>query len=421
MVGSCGVSPFGRISAVVAGVIRSQKLFVGSAFFLAVAGLAQAVSGIGKAWRTNGPTGPISAIAVHPQEPRRLYAGVGDPGSSLSSEAFESKTAASHWKSLGMAPSGYTITALAVDPETPSTLLAAATRLGLSQGSILYRSIDGGITWTLLQAFDGLAIRTVAVDPGNSQVLYVGGYFGSGQPLNSICGTRYLPPLYCTPTTTAALFRSVDGGVSWLRLPFSMWPVTSYYAPLDEVVVDPRDSFTIYLRVDSFLWKSVDRGDNWHLLRQTGCNVNSISLDPKDPNQLFVAFGSRPSLGSFCSGGFQRSKDGGETFETILPGALPGGTGVIDAQSVTIDPRDSSVLYAAYLVGPPGTSSGTTDQIVSVSRDGGRTWSSLNWSSQSRVRRLVVDASGTFVYAATSSGVFEYQMGRNPITFPFRP
>jgi photosystem II stability/assembly factor-like uncharacterized protein len=299
------------------------------------------------------------------------------------------------------------ITALALDPQDSERVFAAAIGSPLANSFVtrIYRSTDGGATWLQMSEISGSAVLSLTVDPSNSQVLYGGG----SQPLPPPPFCPGPLPFFCYPRTGALLFRSPDAGAGFLsRTIVAYAPSIGDYlqveGSVDEVLIGNPGSNVLYARDGPSLLRTSDEGINWKWLNPRDCNVSAVALNPRNGNELLVG-------GDTC--GFLTSHDAGETFTPITPDAFPG-DGIRQTESVAVDPHDPAVLYAAYK-----TADG--QQFIAASRDAGRSWTSLEWSATLAVQRLAVDASGTVLYAATSSGVYERSVpARSPITVPFR-
>ncbi len=295
-------------------------------------------------------------------------------------------------------PGGGTATGLAVDPRDSSVVYAATGNL--------YRSADGGETWTSLF---GPGFGVVAVDPANPSVIYAGG----SQLARSTDGGRSwkitrsgslqvtsLAVLPGSPSTVLAasgyqLFRSTNGGRTWTAR-FGSGVVTA-------VVADPDSPRTAYYTDDLGLHESTDAGKSWsasgppadgHLVphsllaathgalyldaggraiyrsvrsvdgarswQRTGSPPAEASLDraflvdPASPETLYLA----------GLGGIYRSEDQGATW-TMLAGGLPRlpfGT-ALAVYSLAADPARPGFLYA-----------GTYQRGVARSTDGGQSW-----------------------------------------------
>lgn len=164
----------------------------------------------------NQPIVSLGAIAVSQSNPDIVYVGSGEANNSRSTYygdgVYKSTDAGATWKNVGLPKSGH-IGRVVVHPTNPNIVFVAALGNLYSENDDrgLYRSADGGATWTKVidHKVDGRSIGVVDVvmNPKNPQELYAATYdkvrrpwsFGEGGP-----GT--------------AVFKSVDGGVKWTQL-----------------------------------------------------------------------------------------------------------------------------------------------------------------------------------------------------------
>jgi hypothetical protein len=119
-------------------------------------------------WTGNGPEGAlVSALAIDPATPTTLYVGIFAGG------VYKSTDGGATWRfaSRGLAPN---VTALAIDPVTPTILYA-----GQFGSGVVYKSTNGGASWHAANGGlpFGLDVRTLVVDPAMPTRLYVGGDF----------------------------------------------------------------------------------------------------------------------------------------------------------------------------------------------------------------------------------------------------
>ena len=125
------------------------------------AGVAAAQSGT---WISNGPEGgTINALAIDPQTPSTLYAGTSGGG------VFQSTDGGANWRAINTGLTGGEVRALAIDPQTPSTLYAGTSGRGV------FQSTDGGASWRAINTgLTTLDVRALAIDAHTPGTLYAG-------------------------------------------------------------------------------------------------------------------------------------------------------------------------------------------------------------------------------------------------------
>lgn len=316
------------------------------------------------AWTPIGPEGGnVDALALHPARPNVLFAG------SLGGGVFRSTDGGATWALASRGLTDFNVSALAVDPQSPTTLYAA-------NGDGVAKSVNSGATWSLSgEAGYDLPAQSVvlAVDPHASSVVYAG--------------------------STVGLFQSLDGGQSWN-------PIVSE-GGFPAVALDPARPGTVYAVVQfgsSHLLRSTDGGATWSE-KDAGLPVAEIALvgDPPlvaglgSPVQLAVDAGTIPSTVLIAyldtNGGSHtwRSRDAGESWQPSGPGGVPLalGEGVIYAgaykssdHGVTWQPAAVPPQPAIALLSVPGSAAtvlaGTAGEGVWKSGDAAASWRSAS-------------------------------------------
>ncbi len=172
------------------------------------------------------------------------------------------------------------------------------------------------------------------------------------------------------------LFRSDDAGENWRRLGEKV-----FSDKVRALALDPSNSERVYVGTEPpALWKSEDGGKNWRELsgvRQLADDrrwtypvpviqphIRGIAIHPKDSKKLCLAA---------QVGGLLLSNDGGESWSDVrYPIDM-------DVHSVTFDPRNGAVLYAATGGGEnfPDPTPPPKGRPLYRSQDGGKSWESL--------------------------------------------
>ncbi|HEY3109935.1 MAG TPA: hypothetical protein VGL23_14330, partial [Chloroflexota bacterium] len=230
----------------------------------------------GRTWGRLPTSGDIITIAAEPDRPRTIYAA----GRDL---FLKSEDGGQSWAALGHDLPGTDVRALTSDPDAPAGLYAYVADQGL------FRSSDGGAHWTPVDARIRAQTTAIAVMGGARRRVYLatadqgilassdGRAWGAASGfVNGALPTRRVNALVYdrrsgdsvadgpSPALTGALyagtdwglFKSVDGGGSWTRLPLQ--------ADVASAAFDPANS-AVLLIVDAQgrIFRSEDRGLTW--------------------------------------------------------------------------------------------------------------------------------------------------------------
>src|SRR6516225_7756310 len=200
-------------------MLRGSLLLLASASLLA-AQTFDPSNYAGLRWRDIGPYrgGRTVGAAGIPGQPNVFYIGVNNGG------IWKTDDFGRTWKPLfDDQPTG-SIGAIAVAPSNPNILYAGSgeglQRPDLSVGDGMYKSTDGGKTWTHLGLRDSQMIANIEVDPRNPNRLFV-----------AVLGHPY------GPNAERGVFRSTDGGATFEKVLFK-----DEYTSGNDVRLDPRDS-----------------------------------------------------------------------------------------------------------------------------------------------------------------------------------
>jgi photosystem II stability/assembly factor-like uncharacterized protein len=173
-----------------------------------------------------------------------------------------------------------------------------------------------------------------------------------GGYINSLAMAETNPDIIYAGTDNGA-FKTVDGGDTWTR--------TGIPEILVRVVqVAPNNSDIIYAGTNDGVYKSEDGGNTWTQKGLDGAKwVNTIAIDPLNPDILYAGAGKPYSSYSGEIIGIFKSTDGGETWQEKLSEGLDA------VVALLIDTNNSSYIYAGVNDGKLGFRKST---------DGGETW-----------------------------------------------
>ena len=265
------------------------------------------------------------------------------------------------WQAVSASPGTFASTSseVVVDPQDPGTVYVPRTNLVSAKSKVeqatirkLFRTSDGGKTWTSTSLPDAASTVHFAVDPTSRNILYLGsgGIYrsrDSGQTwegpalpnsnVNSLATDRRQAGVLYAALTSQGLYRSADFGVTWKQISgLGNVPANTFIS----VAVDPRDSSILFGASTNGLFRSTDAGQNWTRLSVSGLFQNVV-IDARTHN-IYAAGYYTPVAGSLSQQGHVvRSTDGGNTWTVLANGFAQN-----NPVQVYPDPDSDTALYA---------------------------------------------------------------------------
>src|SRR5436190_6710121 len=293
----------------------------------------------------------IGAIELAPSNPEIIYVGTGEENprnnASFGNGVYRSNDGGDTWTHIGLEDSDR-IARIRVDAHNPDVVYACGMghEWGPNEQRGVFKTVDGGKNWKRQLYIDAqTGCSDIDVDPTNFDVIYAGmwTYRRWAWHLESGGGET-------------ALYKSTDGGANWKKL------TNGIPTMLDRIglAVARSEPDTVYMvsetqNYDGELWRSDDAGATWRVVSKDP-NINfrpfyyaDIRVDPSDPNRVYA-----------LSGSLYLSEDSGRTFRTI--GRDVHG----DHQALWIDPKDSKRVLSG------------SDGGFQVSYDGTKNFAVLN-------------------------------------------
>ena len=304
----------------------------------------------GLSWRGIGPahtSGRIADFAVNSANPKQFYVGV------ASGHIWKTDNAGITWRPVFDSYGAYAIGCLAMDPSNPNVVWAGTGennhQRALGYGDGVYKTMDGGKSWTNMGLKESRQIGMILINPKNTDIVYVaaeGSVWGPG-------GDR-------------GLYKTVDGGKTWAKV-----LAISENTGVNCAVMDPRDPDVIiasseqrrrhvYTKIsggpETAIHKTTDGGKTWRKITSGLPSVDmggiGLAISPADPDVVYAIIEAAGD-----AGGFFRSSDRGESW-TKMGGHYSQGQYY---NEIYCDPKAVDTVYSV-------------ETVTQFTRDGGKTW-----------------------------------------------
>ena len=293
------------------------------------------------------PVQSIGALAIDPSDHAVIWAGTGESwvirnGITPGDGVYKSSDGGRTWTHMGLTDTGL-IARIVVNPHDSKNVFVCAlgtgTRAQKSRG--VWRTEDGGKTWRHVLFVNGnTGCSGLAMDPQDPHILFAGMWQWKLRPWAMTSGGP-----------SSGVYVSHDGGSTWKELKGHGMP----HPPMGkiDVAIAPSNPQRVYALIETAqqgsLWRSDDGGKRWHvesysrlLTERAGYSV-SLAVSPTDEDKVYVA-----------SNSFFVSGDGGKTFQKIHWGG--------DNHDIWIDPNNPKRMMDSF------------DGGVEISTTGARNW-----------------------------------------------
>jgi photosystem II stability/assembly factor-like uncharacterized protein len=273
----------------------------------------------------------VDSIVVDAAHPSVIFAGGWNPNQRPGG-LYVSRDGGKHWDAVE-ALRGQSIFSLAQSPSQVNIFFA-----GTLEG--VYRSADGGVSWTLISppgSHEIHEVESLAVDPKDPDIVYA--------------GTWHLP------------WKTSDGGRHWHNIKNGVIEDSDVFS----MIIDPDKPRTVYLSACSGIYKSENAGELFHKIQGIPSTARRTRVLMQDPANHQVVYAGTTE-------GLYKTVDAGKTFQRMT------GPDVV-VNDVYVDPADSNHVLLAIDRGG-----------VLTSKDAGVTFVPSNEGfSGRRVEALLVD------------------------------
>jgi photosystem II stability/assembly factor-like uncharacterized protein len=303
--------------------------------------------------RNIGPavsSGRILDVAVDPRDGRVWYIATAGGG------VWKTANAGTTFEPIFDGEKSHSIGCVTIDPKDSLIVWVGTgennSQRSVSMGDGVYKSVDGGRSWTNTGLTKSEHIGKIVVDPRDSNVVYV----AAQGPLWAAGGDR-------------GLYKTTDGGKTWTP---SL--TISENTGVSDVVIDPSNPDILYAASyqrrrhvftlidggpESAIYKSTDAGKTWNKLKsglpKEDMGRIGLAIATHNPKIVYATIESTRK-----AGGMFATKDGGSSWKKVNDYNPQG----MYYGEIFVDPNDDERIYAV-------------DVRVRVSDDGGKNWHRL--------------------------------------------
>jgi len=214
-----------------------------------------------------------------------------------------------NWNSIGWNPGIGRINTVAVDPNNSNVIYIGAPAGGC------WKSTNGGNSWIpLTDTLASLGVSGIAIDPSNSNIIYLATGDGDGNDTYSI-----------------GVIKSIDGGNTWQSTGLT-W-TTSQSRVMRKIIINPTNPSILFVATSNGIWKTTNGGGSWTSVR-TG-SFKDIEFNPLNPNTIYA-----------CTNSSIYKSTAGGAFNTFIPltNGLP--SNQVGRFSIAVTPDDTNYVYA---------------------------------------------------------------------------
>jgi len=345
----------GRVSCVAMPKSSSTTIYVGAA-----SGGVFKSTDAGATWTAifdAEPSLSIGDIAIAPSDSNTIYVGTGESncgGGGMTYDGmgvYKSTDGGASWTSVGLDSTRNT-GRIAINPNNPNIVFVAAMGdlFGTTPQRGIYRTMDGGTSWQqVLFVSDSTGGADLAINPQNPDTIFAAMWERVRTPSNEDYGGNQ-----CN------IYRSVDGGTTWSILTSGL-PANSASTGRIGLGISASNPAVVYASICTNtggfqgIYQTTNNGNTW-TLKNSSIYVSSygwwngrISVDPTNSNTVY------------CSAFYlNKSTNGGSSFSTL------NAVTHVDQHACYINPNNANFVLAGH------------DGGLDISTNGGNSFSNVN-------------------------------------------
>lgn len=290
--------------------------------------------------------GSIGALDVSQKDVNLVWAGTGEPSSRNSSGfgngVYKSTDGGKTWTNMGLRNTRH-IGEIHIDPRNNDHVYVAAlgNLWGRNDERGLYKTTDGGKTWNrILFVSDRAGAVDVDIDPKNPDIVYASFWERERKPYDMV-----------TAGPGSGLWKSTDAGKTWKKITNGLPTGDVGRVGVDISRSNPNIVYAIVAARTGGLFKSTDRGETWTRVNNSNPRpfyFSTLAVDPNTPDRVFV-------LGV----DMHITEDGGRTVRVLNSRVHS------DHHTMWINPANSRHIIQG------------NDGGVAISQDGGTSWDAI--------------------------------------------
>lgn len=350
-IGPGGMS--GRVTAIDVVISNPDIIYAGTAS----GGLWKSISG-GITWDPifdNEVTASIGAVAIQQSNPDVIWVGTGEgnPRNSLNGGygIFKSLDGGKTWTSMGLEQTRH-IHRVIIDPTNPNVVYVGA--IGSPWGEHtergVYKTTDGGETWNkILYANTKTGVADLVIDPKNPNKL-----------IAALWEHKRDPWFFNSGGEGSGVYITYDGGKNWKKITSEDGFPDGDLGRIG-LAIAPNKTNIVYALIEAKkngLYKSMDGGIKWGKVNE---NMNEIGNRPFYYADLYVDSQNENRLYSIFTY-VNVSEDGGKSFEQLMP-AYGVSNGIHpDHHAWWIHPKNGNFMIDG------------NDGGLNITKDGGNSW-----------------------------------------------
>ncbi len=335
------------------------------------------------------PVASTGSIAVSESDPNTIYLGTGsdDIRSNVSTGrgVYKSTDGGATWSFVGLYDAGQ-IGAVRIHPTNPNIVWVAAIGNAFKPNAErgVFKSTDGGKTWRkVLFVSDSVGAADLELNPANPDMVYAWMWRGERRPWTIISGAQN--------SSGVGFYKSTDGGEHFAKITSGLPTELVGKANLSVTAANPNRIYALVeAKPGGGLYRSEDAGASWKLISSYAQLITrpfyyvALAADPTNADVVYAG-----------AENFYKSTDGGANW---TPLRTPHG----DNHDMWISPHDGKIMIQS------------NDGGANISQDGGRTWST-------QMNQPTAEIYGVWLDDQTPYRLYGAQQDANTVIVPSNP